>query len=125
MTPCGRVKQVLQCTGARDSFREAMRHILERHKHDAIAQLQANINQLETKGSLRSPDKFNFEGSLPNDQKYYAIKTTQGLRAYGWFEGSIYWISHFAYKDSKKRKNVDNERVLHNWRLKQQEKHNA
>jgi hypothetical protein len=67
------------------------------------------------------------EGDLPslhgNKGKYYAVKKIP-VRAYGWFyqfedDGPIqigdFVISHCIYKDSKKKKAVEDTRVANKW----------
>lgn len=118
----GQPLRVEQCPGARESFREALSHMSEDVQEDCIAQFQVRRNRLQRGEQLRSPDHFRDEGTLSNGAKFYAIKTTQGLRAYGWYstrDSSTFWISHFAFKDSAKRKKADKQRVQENWDLKE------
>ena len=79
-------------------------------------QLRANLSQLADSGTLRSPDRINYEGD-----QIYAVKTRGGLRAYGWFchlEGRKgFAISHVTLKRKQKLDPKDRARALEAKRL--------
>jgi len=82
-----------------------------------IARMYAQLQQLVDTRQLRSPDKWNTEGFLPNDKHYYAVKM-QKIRAYGWYSSKFrgtFYISHFAFKQGEKLHNDDHNRVTRNW----------
>lgn len=110
---------VRYCEGAKDSYDAAMAHVPEAKRGACIAQFVARRNRLASGAQMRSPDHFNTEANLPDGKPFYAIKTTQGLRAYGWYgrERGIFYISHFTFKTRQKLDPADTERVCNNWRL--------
>ncbi len=71
-------------------------------KRDAQeAQLVGRLQLLAERGRLRSPDMMNPEGD-----QIYAVKTKEGLRAYGWFtrvqSKRAFVISHVILKKKQK-----------------------
>jgi len=100
------------------SWKEAVSHIREAQIQKIRAQMKARQDVLSEGKQLRSPDHFNKEGILPNSKDFYAIKAGD-IRAYCWFsrkESGVLWISHYAYKDSKKLGKDDTAQVIQNWR---------
>lgn len=111
--------EIRDCEGAEDSLREALKRVKPDRQTKALAATKALRDQLSQHGSLRSPDKWNKEGDLPDGKKFYALKTTKAysLRGYGFFAGKgEFWISHWVYKDFQKLKQQDIDRVHENWR---------
>ncbi len=107
------------CAGAKESLTVAFAAITEQSHAATKASFKARQDYLKDRGSLRSPDHMNTEAELPDGSKFYAIKTNQGLRAYGWFSKkhrSVFYISHFICKKRQKLKQEDTNRVIQNWR---------
>lgn len=75
------------------------------------AQLRARIALLADRGSLRSPDHMKFEGN-----GIYAVKTTCGLRAWGFFgqvnKRRAFIISHVVLKKNQKADPADLNRAV-------------
>ncbi|MFZ5660926.1 MAG: hypothetical protein ACOY5C_13870 [Pseudomonadota bacterium] len=106
------------CDGAEASLQEALRHIPAHLKDRCIAQFVARRNLLADGEQMRKPEHFNTEGALPDGGNFFAIKTTQGLRAYGWFSSRhrhVFFISHFVFKNYDKLKRADEDLVRRNW----------
>lgn len=107
------------CAGAKESFDAAIAHVPEGKRAACTAQFIVRRNRLAEGERMRSPDHFNSEADLPDGKPFYAIKTTQGLRAYGWYarERGVFYISHFIFKNRQKLDPADTARVCDNWRL--------
>lgn len=107
------------CEGAKESYDAAIAHVPEAKRKACIAQFIVRRNRLASGAQMRSPDHFNTEANLPDGKPFYAIKTTQGLRAYGWYgrERGVFHISHFTFKNRQKLDPADTERACSNWRL--------
>jgi hypothetical protein len=114
---------VVHCEGAKDSFDEAMNSV-EKRKHKSFT--RGVIQQIErlAKGQRMSKENFPQEGDLPKRvgqakaKKFNALKRIP-LRGYCWLSETkphTYFISHYIYKDQKKLKSADTERVGANWR---------
>lgn len=97
------------------SWKDAISHIKAKKVEQVHAQMKARQEALSKAGQLRFPDHFNTEGILPDGKSFYAIKVGK-IRAYGWFSDGEFWISHYAFKDSRKLGKDDTARVIKNWR---------
>lgn len=106
------------CEGAEESFHVALAHVPSDRHAACTAQFVVRRNRLAAGLRMRSPDHFNTEAKLPDGKSFYAIKTTQGVRAYGWYGGElrVFWISHFIFKNQQKLNAADTNRVCENWR---------
>ncbi len=101
------------------SWNEALEHIDTHKQNTCYAQMKARRDQLADVGVIRNREHFNDEGKLPNNSKFYAIKLCTKVRAYGWFSKkhkSVFYISHYAYKNQKKLSKLDTDKVISNWR---------
>lgn len=81
--------------------------------------MRARREQLANEGLIRNREHFNAEDKLPNGNKFYAIKLCTKVRAYGWFSEnhkSVFYISHYAYKNQEKLSSSDKKLVIRNWR---------
>jgi hypothetical protein len=100
------------------SWQEAIAH-LPNNKHQGIfAKMAARRAFLADMGSLRSPDHWNTEGTLPDGKHFYAMKVDK-IRAYGWFSSrhkGVFYISHYAYKKGAKLAEEDTRKICSNWR---------
>lgn len=108
------------CEGAKESYDAAIAHVPEDRREACTAQFVVRRQRLASGAQMRSPDHFNTEASLPDGKPFYAIKTTHGLRAYGWWcsrERGVFHISHFIFKNRQKLDSADTDRVCSNWRL--------
>ncbi len=109
LTPFGSLERYAEGPGA-DVWRtpdaartwdEAICRVEAKKRVAQAAQLNARLARLAATGQLRSPDMMNAEG-----EGIYAVKTTGGLRAYGWF-GQVcgkraFVISHVILKKRQK-----------------------
>lgn len=102
-----------------ESWDEAIVHFPKDKESSLKAKFFALAKRLADHAQLRSPDKWNKEGKLPNGKDFYAIKPDKKLRAYGWYSSkhkSTFVISHFAFKDGEKLSKSNEDRVGTNWR---------
>ncbi|MGO9592986.1 MAG: hypothetical protein ACLQFF_12555 [Steroidobacteraceae bacterium] len=79
------------------TWTEAVIQVAQNRRDQQEAQLNARLDLLADAGALRSPDHMRSEG-----EGICAVKTNQGLRAYGWFtqveSRRAYVISHVILK---------------------------
>ncbi len=99
--------------GSKDA-EETLQALLDEHgtaQASMFAQMVARLKMLSSQGGLRSPDVMNTEG-----HGFFAVKTRNGLRAYGWFTQcagkKCFIISHFIYKKKNKLASEDKDRML-------------
>ncbi len=97
-----------------ESAKESLQKLLEMHhasEASMFAQMEVRLEMLSRQGRLRSPDIMNSEGD-----GFFAVKTRNGLRAYGWFRQcarkKCFVISHFVYKKKNKLAVEDKNRML-------------
>lgn len=74
---------------------------------DQLARL-AKLLQKLCNAQLRSPEEFVHE-----HENFYAVRPMP-LRAYGWFEGRAFVVSHVIKKDFQKLRKVDKRRMENN-----------
>lgn len=106
----GPALEVWVCREGAEAWKQAERHVPP-NRQACRAQLRARLQQLAEKGRLRNPDIMNSEG-----EGIHAVKTTCGLRAYGWFtsgrEGKkAFCIGHVVMKKQQKAIPQDLERA--------------
>lgn len=94
----------------RESWAVAEQHVPP-NKEACKAQLRARLARLADHGGLRNPDLMNSEG-----YGIHAVKTTCGLRAYGWFGSGCtgkkaFIIGLVVMKKTQKAKASDLDRV--------------
>lgn len=117
----GRMRTIRHCeddpeTGSWNTAASRIRN--ESRKDSCKAQMLTRMRRFANHGQLRSPDIFRKEGDLPNGKHFYAIKAGN-IRAYGWFSrrhDSVFFISHYAYKNRDKLSQSDKSKVISNWR---------
>lgn len=113
--------KVVHCAGAWDSFQIALQSIKVAKHHSVKATLDMLVKKLAN-GSPLSKDTFPPEGLLPcspgkKAKKFYAFKKIP-IRAYGWYSErmpSVYFISHYVYKNWDKLSASDTAIVHGNW----------
>lgn len=98
----GRRKTIWLLPGAQESW-DAAEALVPPNKESCKAQFRARIQYLADIGSLRCPDHMNSEGD-----GCFVIKSTCGLRAWGWMQHhqgrAAFIISHVVLK---KKPNAD------------------
>lgn len=111
------------CDGCRASLDEALAAFGQvKHRDQARAKIRALLERLGNTGTLRTPKSFNTEAALPgNAGHFYAVKHHE-LHAYGWFSQkhpATFIVSHYTYKNWKKLRDADTERVHRHWHEKE------
>lgn len=106
----GAVLDVLLTEEGEQTWQDAERHVPP-NKVACKAQLRARLARLADHGRLRNPDLMNSEG-----EGIHAVKTTCGLRAYGWFTSGmhgqkVFCIGHVVMKKKQRANPEDLNRV--------------
>jgi len=100
------------------SWVDALADVPKGKRGGIYARFIALRNYLADGNQLRSPDRWNTEGDLPDGKHFYAIKVDK-IRAYGWFSTrhtGVFYISHFTKKRGQKLAAEDTKRVVSSWR---------
>lgn len=112
---------IVHCEGAWKSFEDALLS-MKAAKHPSVkASMDKLVKRLADGGRL-SRETFPPEGLLPclkgkKAKKFYAFKKIP-IRAYGWYSEripSVYFISHYVYKNWDKLSEADTAIVHGNW----------
>jgi len=97
----GTALSIWRIRDAVNTWNDAIQLIASQKRDAQEAQLAARLSLLASKGRLRSPEMMNAEGN-----EIFAVKTTGGLRAYGWFDRVLghraFVISHLTLKKRQK-----------------------
>lgn len=104
--------------GAKDSLHQAASDIPGDAKV-AIAGISRLIERLAEGIQLHSPEQFRKEAGLPNGRPFFAVRTRNGLRCYGWYSvktPGTFVVSHFRYKKRGPLAKKDTQLVVSNFR---------
>jgi hypothetical protein len=119
LTPLGGLEEyaagdhttIWRLPGSVETWGTAVGQVKTQIREAQEAQLIARLGLLADTGKLRAPRMMNHEGD-----NIYAVKTTKGLRAYGWFtqvqDKRAFVISHVILKKTDKLDPADRARAI-------------
>lgn len=117
----GRKYTIVHCDGALETLRIALSRVTAAKRRSLINRLVSQIERLAS-GEPMSKDRFPAEGVLPklngvSSGRFHALKYLP-IRGYCWKSKqnpSIWYISHYVYKDQNKLSSRDESKVATNW----------